>query len=493
MNLIDRAVAFFAPESGLKRARARLALDVMAGYNGARRDRRQKNWTAPSTGPNEDLKWDLLTLRDRAREQVRNNPYASKAVTALTAHFIGTGIQARISGMPGDEMQDMKDAWKYFVDECDFTGDTDLYGLQALAARCTIESGEALALPKPAKYYQNLKVPMQIQLLEPDHLDARKEVKDTGRGGFISQGIEFDNTGRKIAYWLFPRHPGDALRKQESKRVPAEEVIHLYEKTRIGAIHAAPWLAPVLITMKDLDDYNEAELFAKKIQACYAIIVTSDAPDKTVGVTTTDSQTGVKTEKIKPGMQMYNTIGDDVKFAAPSITPGYGDYNNYILHKIAAGIGIPYELMTGDLSQVNYSSYRAGYNDFKQRSDQLRYQLWAPGFCRKVWNQFYQVADGIGKIKDRPYELEWTPSRYLSVDPVKDFMATMLEVRLGLTSLQESIASNGNDPDKIINEIDAMNKLLDEKKIILDSDPRKVTNSGVLQRTVQETANNATN
>ena len=52
--------------------------------------------------------------------------------------------------------------------------------------------------------------------------------------------------------------------------------------------------------------------------------------------------------------------GKDIKFNQPAATGGHGEYKRASLHTISAGFGIAYELLTGDLSQVNYSSIRAG-------------------------------------------------------------------------------------------------------------------------------------
>jgi capsid protein len=54
------------------------------------------------------------------------------------------------------------------------------------------------------------------------------------------------------------------------------------------------------------------------------------------------------------------------------------------LHAIAAGVGLTYELLTGDLSQVNYSSIRAGLLEFRRRMEALQWQLLVPGLCRPV-------------------------------------------------------------------------------------------------------------
>lgn len=483
MNWLDKTISAFSPEAGLRRARARMALGL---YSAAGRGSRFGNWNTASSGPNGDaLVFDIPTLRDRSRDLVRNNPYAAKAVSSLVAHMISTGIQPRLSAIEeGDKLQDMKDGWRWFADQCDFTGDTDIYGLQALAARCTIESGSCLVLKRPAPSYLNLKVPMQLQLLEPDHLDERKNQKDLAGGGFILQGIEFDGAGRKVAYWLFDHHPGDGYRRAtQSRRVPASSVMsHLFDKQRCGQALGFPWLAPAMPTLKDLADFNDAELRAKKLQACFAIITTSANPDQKVADAKIDPKTGKKTETIKPGMNVYNLPGDDVKFGSVPMSQGYDAYTNIRLHEIAAGFGIPYELMTGDLSQVNYSSYRAGYNDFKTRSDQLRYQLWEPGFCKRAWNSFYSTADAVGVIRPRPYNLAWTPPKYLSVDPVKDFLATVIAVRGGVMSLQQAIAENGDDADSVMKEIEAMNEIIDAKKFVFDTDPRKTAGSGAMQK-----------
>ena len=43
-----------------------------------------------------------------------------------------------------------------------------------------------------------LPVPLKLQLLEPDHLDAGK-TGDLPNGGFVVQGVEFDALGRRRA------------------------------------------------------------------------------------------------------------------------------------------------------------------------------------------------------------------------------------------------------------------------------------------------------
>ena len=91
-------------------------------------------------------------------------------------------------------------------------------------------------------------MPLQLQLLEPDHLDASKTGEAPG-GGFVIQGVEFDALGRRRAYWLYPVHPGEVamVRKASlvSQPVPASSVLHLFDRLRPGQVRGVPWFAIV--------------------------------------------------------------------------------------------------------------------------------------------------------------------------------------------------------------------------------------------------------
>ena len=104
MNWFDRAIGAVAPGAGLRRARQRQMIAVLArAYEGARQGRRTEGWIAAGTGANAEIAPALARLRDRSRDLVRNNPYAGKAVQALVSNMVGTGLmpRARRSPAPG--------------------------------------------------------------------------------------------------------------------------------------------------------------------------------------------------------------------------------------------------------------------------------------------------------------------------------------------------------------------------------------------------------
>ena len=339
------------------------------------------------------------------------------------------------------------------------------------------ESGEVLIRLRDRRVEDGLAVPLQLQVLEPDHLDSLKS-SELPDGGFIVQGIEFDSLGRRRAYWLFPTHPGDSRgRMLVSKPVPTAQVLHLYERLRPGQVRGVPWFAPVILKLRDLDDYDDAELMRKKIEACFAAFVTGAQDEDTLGKTNINAA-GDRIEAFEPGMIEYLEPGKDVKFATPSANGGYAEYMRLQLHAVAAGVGLTYELLTGDLSQVNYSSIRAGLIEFRRRMEALQWQVIVPGLCQPVWSRFVTLAQVSGKLPEGPITAEWTAPRFEAVDPLKDIQADILAVRAGVMTLKEAIARQGYDPAQVLSEIAATNAELDAAGITLDTDPRRSTKTG---------------
>jgi lambda family phage portal protein len=259
--------------------------------------------------------------------------------------------------------------------------------------------------------------------------------------------------------------------------VPARQVLHLFERLRPGQVRGVPWFAPVMLKLRDLDAYDEAELVRKKIEACFAAFVTGVQDEETLGRARMEPS-GDRVETFEPGMIEYLEPGKDVRFASPAASGGYAEYMRMQLHAVAAGVGLTYELLTGDLSQVNYSSIRAGLIEFRRRMEALQWQLLVPGLCQPIWRRFVATAQAAGKLPEGTISAEWTPPRFEAVDPMKDIQADILAVRAGVMTLKEAIARQGYEPAQVLAEIAAINAELDALGITLDTDPRRSTRTG---------------
>jgi lambda family phage portal protein len=289
MNWLDRTIGFVAPATALSRARHRAAIAMLArNYEGARVGRRTEGWVVAGTSANAEIGTALSRLRDRSRDLVRNNPYAAKAVQAVVSNLVGTGILPRARSAHAGVNDQADRLWARFAESCDADGLTDFSGLQALIVRAMAESGECLVRIRDRRIEDGLPVPLQLQLLEPDHLDAGK-TGDLANGGFVVQGVEFDALGRRRAYWLYPVHPGEVAMFRRatlaSQPIPASSVLHLFDHLRPGQVRGVPWFAPVILKLRDLDEYDDAELLRKKIEACFAAFVTGSDDEETLGPT----------------------------------------------------------------------------------------------------------------------------------------------------------------------------------------------------------------
>ncbi len=477
-NWLDRTIGLVSPKQGLKRARARAVTALIERrYDGAKVGRRSDGWITSSNDANTEIATDLIRLRNRSRDLVRNNAYAAKAVFALTANLVGTGIIPRARSTHEHGAVQADQLWARWSQQLDMDGNADFSGIQTLVARTLVESGECLVRFLPRSAAEGLAVPLQLQVLEPDHLDASRDGA-TSHGGWIQQGIEFDRLGLRVAYWLFPHHPGAFSHTHGmniSIRVEHHDVLHIFDRQRPGQIRGVTWFAPAIVKLRDLDDYDDAELMRKKIEACFvAFVMGSDDADPLGDVDSDEAPV----ERFEPGMVEYLPPGKDIKFGQPNSTAGYSDYMRVQLHAVASAVGLTYELLTGDLSQVNYSSIRAGLIEFRRRIKQLQTQLLIPALCQPVWQRFIQTAQAAGTLPPGDYWAQWTPPRFEAVDPIKDVQADILAVRAGLMTLKEAIARQGYDPSLVLKEISATFEELDELGIVLDTDPRKSTRTG---------------
>lgn len=463
---------------------------TVRSYEAADKGRLSDGWQrigGAKTSADSEIALAGATLRDRSRHLVRNNPHAAKAVSVLVNNIVGSGIIPRANtGKDATDklINELFEQWSY---QCDASGQLDFYGIQTLAVREMLEGGEILVRRRPRRLSDGLIVPLQLQLLEADFLDESKNGE--ARGGYIVQGIEFDPIDRRRGYWLFNRHPGSSVFTSsiESKFVPAEELAHMYEQQRTQA-RGVPWLTPVIQSLANLDDYELAEMVRKKMEACLVAMVTSDDSDNP-GITDVAAQVvdknGNLIERMAPGMIAYLKGGKDIKFNQPSGAGGYGEYKKAELQTIASGARVPYELLTNDLSQVNFSSARVGLVEFRRMCEAVQWQIVIPSLCMPVWRWFSQAAFAMGASGDA-IMVEWAPPKFESVTPLEDAQADLMRIRMGTMTLPQAIEKEGYNSNKQFDEIATTNALLDQLKISLDSDPRNLTKNGQLQQSLAQ-------
>ncbi len=498
-NILDRVIGYFSPVAAADRVKARGVIEtVTRGYAGAAVGRHTDGWKASSTSADTEIWVGGRRLRDRARDLERNNPYAAKAASILTTNIVGEGIMPRAN--TGDDARDKRvmAAFDKWSKECDADGQLDFYGLQTLAVRGMVVGGEMLSRRRRRSAEDGMSVPLQIQLMEPDFLDDMRHGDMIG--GFKAvQGVEFDVIGRRAAYWLFRDHPGNNFTYRTiSYRVPATEIAHIYEKQRTQS-RGVSWFAPVIRRIRDVDDYDFAEGIRKKIEASTVAFVTGEdeelaiSPEGDRKPMRVEDANGNLIEKFAPGLIAYLRGGKDVKFNAPASVGGYENYKRVTAREIASGARVPYALLTGDGSQENFSAQRYLLTEFRRFCGVIQWQLVIPMLLEPWWRWFCEAAYAAGEI-DEPYiPVEWSPPKWHAIDPYKDALSDVLNLRMGLKSWPEAVSSGGRNPEDVFSEIVTWNKKFDDAGAVFDGDPRKVSLAGVMQKLVTDAATGGDN
>jgi lambda family phage portal protein len=486
MNAIDRLISYVDPVAGARRIAARRALDLHArAYDAARRDPRTLSWQAAGSSANAEISTSEEVVRNRCRSLVRDNGYARQIVQTVADHVVGTGIVGAPMGVRGRNLTRIADGWAAWVDACDFDGDHDLNGLMWSAVNGMEESGAALIRFHRMPFDATTGIaPLRLQLLEPDFIDVMK-YGTTESGGFIDRGIEYDALGRKVAFWLYRHHPGDTARFRNwtlvSDRIPADEIVYLYDKLRPGQDRGMPLMAPAVMTLRDLDGYFQAELTRKRIESCLAGFITTDEADG-LPISTEDNRAkdgltfGKLVDRFEPGMLMRLRHGEDIKIATPANSQGVAEFAQIYLREAAAGSGVMYEHATGDFSNVNYSSWRAGHHGFRRRMERKQWHVAVHKMCRPIIARYRQAALAAGLLPVQNFDWRWTPPGFISVDPYKDAQADLANLRMGKVTLSQLVEERGNDYASFLAQYAADLAAADAALggAMFDGDPRKV-------------------
>lgn len=464
MNWLDNVVAAVDPERGVRRVQARMALEMARAYEAAKVGRRTEGWLAGSGSANVEVLPSLSRVRNRCRQMIRDNEYAFRGLEGLVAHTVGTGVTAKMPDQP---------LWDRWSQVCDYEEQLDFNGLVESAHRCRRESGEALVRLHPMDPSSGMEVPLKIQVLEPDHLDDTK-TQQLDNGNFVISGVEFNAFGRREAYWLYPQHPGEVInfprRGFQSARIPAALVLHYYRKRRPSQVRGMSEYASTLLRLRDLADYEMAELVRKKIEACFVAFVRSDNPSEQLGDTTGQTKGPPRQEKMQPGMIKYLPNADSVTFGSPANSGGYGEYTLTQLRAIAAGGGGTYELMTGDYSQMNFSGGRLQMLALRPLIEQEQWLALVPMLLNPIAAAFQRAAILARATREPMTASQWTMPRMQMGDLLKEALGIKELIRGGLLSLPEGIRELGYDPEIVLKENKDYRKALAEAGVMVDTD-----------------------
>ena len=467
-------------------------------YQGAQFSRLTADWVTSNTSADSEVYGSAQKLRDRARQLCRDNDYARQALRAIEGNVIGQGIpfQSQVRMQRGGKLDTgindaIEAAWKRwsYAQHCHTGGRLCFADIERLVIRACAESGEVF-IRLVRQSFGGSTVPLAMEVIEADQLDDGLNGRSQ-QGNEIRMGVEVDGWGRPIAYHFLAYHPGDyqfsnqQISTQRHKRIPAEEVVHLYRTERPGQTRGVSWFASAIQRLHHLAGYEQAEVVRARASSALMGFITSPEGEL-IG---DDVMDGERVSNFEPGVFKYLQAGESV--TVPSLDAPDGQFEPFLramLRAMAAGIGCSYETISRDFSQTNYSSSRLSL--IEDRDHWRILQSWLiENFHRRVFSEWLDLAvlsnalalPGYEQQPERFKAARWMPRGWAWVDPAKEVAAYKEAVRCGFKTLADVVAEQGGDLDELLLARQSELAKLDEMGIVVDSDPTQVTGAGQQQ------------
>ena len=484
-TIIDKAVSWFSPESGLRRMQAR---KIMSYYEAAKPDRTRK-FRRDQGGPNIQTQQGAVAIRTQARHLEQNHDIARGILRTIVDNVVGpkgVGIEPQPRRADGaihkEYAADLLEAYRDWQRHPEVTGRFRWSKAQRIVCRTWIRDGEAFAqqLVGPvAALDHGTRVPYSLELFEPDMVPYT--LRDDSRG--IRQGIELNAWGKPRAYWVHKNHPTDGIVLASStdlKRIPADKVLHIANSDRIGQIRGVSEFASVITRLEDIKDYEESERVAAKIAAMLTAYVKRGNPEHLdPDSLPRDEEGNIQPRELglEPGTIIDTLeIGEEIGMIdSKRPNPNLVTFRQGQLKALAGGVG------------ATYSSIAKDYNGTFSAQRQELIEQWVHyailtdefvgNFVAPAWETFVRAAalSGVvpipadvapGTEDDAMYvgqQLPW-------IDPLKEANAWVKLVQAGFASEVEVMRKRGVNPADVLNQIERFRKEAADKGVKFNSD-----------------------
>lgn len=453
-----------------------------SGYSEHGASRRKTSlikWHSSSKSPHEDISENLELLRERSRDlYMGGGPLGKGAIDRITLNALGRGLKLNVRIDPAMLLMSEQQAaqWASYTESLfDFWASSknahsghelSFYELQVLALRSILLDGEVLVL---LEHNPDL----SIRLIE-----AERIMTPANRNSWlIDEGVELNSQGDVVAYHIANRNPNAELYGQprlEWVRLPAsKDVLHIFQRERIGQHRGVPFLAPVIVQLKQLSRYTEAELMAAVVAGMYSIFFEhTPREDGMLGAEEYASEAGYGETSGLEGIStemMYGSVIDlpeGVK--ASSLSPGRPNQNfngfvDSLAHQIGGTLGIPQELLFLHFT-ASYSASRGALLEAWKVFKFWR-SWFAECFCQPIYEAFLEDMIARNRI-DAPlyYRDEFTKSLYSwaewvgpsqgQLNPVQEVEASVMKIEHNLSTYQRECSElTGEDWDLVLSAL----------------------------------------
>lgn len=446
MNLFHKFINYFkAPKA--------------ATYSGAGSNNFTLDWIMSPVSPDKEIRNDAIRLRTRARDLAKNSPIVQQYLALLTDNVIGPDgfkMQGQIRASNGNLQRsandELENLWAEWNRDCSVTGNMSLVQFQHLALKTVAVDGECFIRKI---YSKDFCQGFGLQVIDADLVDTELNMI-ASNGNSISMGVEVNEWGRPVALHVWTTYDDPMISVPRMRiRISSTEIIHLYDPQRIRQTRGTTWLNAIMLPVKMLDGFLEAELVAARCASAkmgffkYTDSSAYQAPDpsKPFTVEATPGEASI----LPPGLEFQAWDPQHPNSA-------FADFHKAVKREIASGLKVSYNALANDLEGVNYSSIRSGLLIERDHWRTLQ-RWWIDRFLCPVLEAWQKSP--LVNLR-RPAQVKWCARGWAWVDPLKDVNASILAINNGLACRSDIIGEKGGDIETIF-ELLSQEKLLAEE------------------------------
>lgn len=464
-------------------------------------------WQPFLWSPDAELNMFRDRIVSRVRDIVRNDGWASGAVTRILDNAIGpclrpipkpdwrwlqqtTGIGAFDHAWAKEYAKAVNAYWHTWTSDagkwCDSARNQTFNQMMHTAMRHKLVDGDSVMLMKwlPKRVgYGRARYATCVQLIDSDRLSNPQLRFDTHA---MRGGVEIDEDGAAVAYHIRRAHAGDWFSAVDSltwDRIPRETpwgrpvVIHDFDTDRAGRHRGgAGVLAPVLQRLKMLAKYDGAELDSAIINAIFAAYIESPFDQQLVQEALDDGEhlNYYQQQRVDFHKGQNFILGNarvPIMFPGEKINtvraerPGsnFPSFEKAVLRNVSAGTGLSAQQISNDWSDVNYSSARGAlleaWKTIDRRRDEFTFNSAQP--VRNCVLEEIHAFEDLPLPKGAPDFVEcraaYSRCRWLGaprgwIDPTSEAQASILRMDGALSTLEDECAQQGLDFEEVLEQ-----------------------------------------
>lgn len=379
------------------------------------------------------------TLRNRSRYESDNNSIASGVVKTLANDTIGTG--PRLQLMTGDRKLNRRVEQGFHA----WAREVGLASKLRTAKMAQVRDGEAFLL-----------MGTNSRLRHDVRLDLRnieaEQIADPSLSATVSEsdGISFDPWGNPTSYSMLRSHPGGSSGEWlTADPVPAEFMVHYFNRLRAGQVRGLPEITPALPLFAMLRRYTLAVVTSAEIAADLAGVLQTNAVADDGGYDVDP----LDTFEIVRGMFTSLPEGWQLnQLRAEQPTQTYGEFRDKLINEIARCLNMPFNVAACNSADYNYASGRLDHqvyhrSIFVDRSDINCVVL------DRIWRAWLDEAALVESLL--PQEMRtvnadavphaWYWDGFKHVDPDKESKGDERNLKTGSLTIPDMHAERGED------------------------------------------------